>query len=186
MTLHKVADNIFIISNFWPADKCESMITKSEAIGYKTATIETERGAKVVASVRNNKRVMLNDTNLSEEIWQELKPLAPAKIGNSVACGLNELFRLHKYQPGQVFKRHIDQSYIRNQREASYYTFMIYLNNNYTGGQTTFAKSVITPMQGTALIFLHSLPHEGTEVISGVKYVLRTDIMYRLEEKEQE
>lgn len=184
MTLHKVADNIFIIFDFWSADKCESMIAKSEAIGYKTATIETERGAKVVPSVRNNKRVMLNDVVLAEELWQVLKPLAPVNIGNSVACGLNELFRLYKYQPGQVFKRHIDQSYIRNEREASYYTFMIYLNNNYTGGQTTFAKSVITPMQGMALIFLHSLPHEGAEVTSGIKYVLRTDIMYRLEDAE--
>jgi hypothetical protein len=30
-----------------------------------------------------------------------------------------------------------------------------------------------------ALIFLHSLYHEGSEVTQGVKYVLRTDIMYR-------
>jgi len=33
-----------------------------------------------------------------------------------------------------------------------------------------------------ALWFLHALPHEGATVSKGVKYVLRTDIMYRLEE----
>ena len=31
-----------------------------------------------------------------------------------------------------------------------------------------------------ALIFLHSLYHEGNEVTQGVKYVLRSDVMYRL------
>jgi hypothetical protein len=32
-----------------------------------------------------------------------------------------------------------------------------------------------------ALIFYHKLYHEGSEVLTGIKYVLRTDVMYRLE-----
>lgn len=70
-------------------------------------------------------------------------------ICTSKTVGLNEL----KYQVGQEFKRHRDQSYIRNDIEASYFTFMIYLNDNYEGGETTFNNLTVEPKQGTALIF---------------------------------
>jgi predicted 2-oxoglutarate/Fe(II)-dependent dioxygenase YbiX len=62
----------------------------------------------------------------------------PQQVGNRVPLGLNELFRFYRYQRGHQFKGHFDQSYIRSETEASYYTFMIYLNDNYEGGQTTF------------------------------------------------
>ena len=57
---------------------------------------------------------------------------------------------------------------------------MIYLNDNYVGGETTFNEISILPKQGKALIFQHDLEHEGSSVIQGIKYVLRTDIMYKL------
>ena len=82
----------------------------------------------------------------------------------------------------QEFKRHKDQSFIRNEVEASYFTFMIYLNDNYEGGETTFDAQTINPKQGTALIFFHDLEHEGRSVKKRTKYVLRTDIMFRLDD----
>lgn len=35
------------------------------------------------------------------------------------------------------------------------------------------------PRTGTALLFQHLLVHEGCVVRTGVKYVLRSDVMYR-------
>lgn len=182
MQLNQLTDHIATIDNFWTSGECKSIIEKSEAIGYLPATIETEKGQRVVTTVRNNNRVICKDEILANDIWQRLKKFAPQKIGNSKAIGLNELFRFYKYEPGQEFKRHKDQSFIRNEVEASYYTFMIYLNEGYTGGETTFNEHTIQPKQGTALIFLHELEHEGTPVKTGTKYVLRTDIMYILDE----
>jgi prolyl 4-hydroxylase len=183
MQLNKLASHIFTIDNFWTQQNCEDFIAKSEAIGYEPATIETEKGQKVMEAVRNNNRVIYTDTTLANNLWQQLKPFAPKQIGNSTSVGLNELFRFYKYQPGQAFKKHRDQSYIRNDAEASYYTFMIYLNDSYEGGETSFNNLMIQPRQGLALIFLHDLEHEGSAVLKGIKYVLRTDIMFRLEEK---
>ena len=183
MELNQLATNISTIDNFWTKQECEDFISKSETIGYEAATVETEKGYVVLETVRNNNRVIYNDANLADKIWLQLKPFAPTKIGNSQAVGLNELFRFYKYQVGQQFKRHTDQSFIRNDIEASYFTFMIYLNDNYQGGDTTFNNLTIQPKQGMALIFLHSLEHEGSSVTEGVKYVLRTDIMFRLEEQ---
>ena len=60
---------------------------------------------------------------------------------------------------------------------------MIYLNDNYEGGETTFTSLKIEPKQGTALLFFNDLEHEGSSVKQGIKYVLRTDIMFRLEKE---
>lgn len=181
MQINRLANNIFTIDNFWTAQECKDFIAKSESIGYEPATVDTEKGQRVVETVRNNNRVLYKDVDLADTLWERLKPSVPAAIGNSKAIGLNELFRFYKYQPGQEFKKHRDQSYIRNDIEASYFTFMIYLNDNYEGGETTFNHLTVAPRQGMALLFFHEFEHEGSAVKQGIKYVLRTDIMYRLE-----
>jgi prolyl 4-hydroxylase len=184
MKLQQHTKDIWTIDNFWSASQCQTFIDKSESIGYEVATIDTEKGKKVVDTVRNNQRILHSDIQLAEAIWNQLKDFVPAKLGNSVAVGLNELFRFYRYEPGQQFKKHRDQSFIRNDAEASYYTFMIYLNDGYEGGDTTFDLINIHPKKGTALLFLHSLEHSGSEVTQGIKYVLRTDIMYKLKDEE--
>ena len=182
MILKKNAEYIFTISNFWDATECEKLISKSETIGFSRATVNTEIGPRFLETVRNNDRVIYTDHLLADTIWEKLKELSPKKFGKSTAIGLNEQFRFYKYLPGQTFKKHRDQSFIRNEVEASYFTLMIYLNDNFLGGETTFNSISIKPCTGTALIFEHGLEHEGTKVDEGVKYVLRTDIMFRCED----
>jgi hypothetical protein len=48
------------------------------------------------------------------------------------------MFRVYKYLPGQQFKMHRDGSYERNENEKSFYTFLIYLNDDFEGGETEF------------------------------------------------
>ena len=42
----------------------------------------------------------------------------------------------------------------------------------------------MTPREGTALIFNHDTLHEGLPVTAGVKYILRTDIMFHRVDRE--
>lgn len=172
------SENILVLRQFWSADTCAAAIRRSEQIGYSMATVQTERGPRRMDFLRNNDRVMLDDPLLAARIWDEMRSYAPAVIGKSKAVGPNERFRFYRYQPGQVFRRHRDQSFIRSSQEASYYTLLIYLNDDFEGGATTFGNLSVVPQCGMALIFLHQLEHEGTAVTKGVKYVLRTDIMY--------
>ena len=66
---------------------------------------------------------------------------------------------------------------------------MVYLNDDVTGGETRFFRSMahalagdpyltVAPRTGAALVFEHRLWHEGAVVERGRKYVLRTDVMY--------
>ncbi len=173
---------ILTIDEFWSYEKCDTFISRSEAIGYEEALVETESGPKRVVNVRNNQRILFTDENLAIQIWTQLKEFAPNRIGNSYSVGLNEMFRFYKYEAGQEFKKHRDQSYIRNEFEASYFTFMIYLNDQFEGGETIFKDIEIEPKKGTALIFFHDLEHEGSKIMEGKKYVLRTDVMYKLDQ----
>lgn len=73
----------------------------------------------------------------------------------------------------------VDAPFRRGNGEMSLFTFMIYLNDGYGGGATAFHNSVeIAGERGMALLFEHGLMHQGAEVMHGVKYALRSDIMY--------
>jgi hypothetical protein len=65
---------------------------------------------------------------------------------------------------------------------------MIYLNEDFEGGGTSFAGGPyparsfasfqVTPKKGMALLFHHPITHKGEPVQRGRKYVLRTDVMF--------
>lgn len=48
----------------------------------------------------------------------------------------------------------------------------------YLGGQTRFQDAEVVGRTGMALVFRHEMIHEGAEVARGVKYALRSDVMY--------
>ena len=75
-----------------------------------------------------------------------------------------------------------DGAYIRTAQERSLLTLIVYLNEDFAGGRTAFLDFELqaTPKTGTALVFQHLLLHEGCMVHSGVKYAMRSDVMYRL------
>lgn len=173
--------NIFTLKDFLSLQECQDLIAESEGMGYEEATVDVGNGVqRMIKGVRNNERVLYKDDAYATFIWERLKDFAPEGTDNRSAVGVNELFRFYKYSPGQRFKMHKDGSFERNRFEASQYTFMIYLNEAYTGGETIFASGeIIRPETGTALIFHHPLRHEGALLTAGVKYVLRTDIMYK-------
>ena len=61
----------------------------------------------------------------------------------------------------------------------TFLTFIIYLNDDFEGGETRFDEGIIKPQKGAAIIFPHELKHEGLMVTKGCKTVFRSDIVYR-------
>lgn len=173
---------IFIVEDFLSIKECSDYIEKSELQTFEEAKINMGGNQVMMKGVRNNDRLLFFDENLAEELWLKLKPFVPSSFGASKAIGLNEMFRIYRYEPGQRFKMHRDGSYERNETEFSILSFLIYLNENFEGGETEFRKvTTVKPKTGTALVFHHPMRHEGKEIISGIKYVLRTDVMYKLD-----
>lgn len=171
--------NIWTVENFLTHKECEDLILFAEQLGFIEAEVGLPDGAKMMKSLRNNERLEYDDEVLAARLWEKLERYCPQKLDRWFAIGLNEHFRFYKYDPGQRFKRHIDGRYRRNEHEESRITFMIYLNDDYEGGETYFEQTIIYPEMGQALCFIHELKHESLPLIKGTKYVLRSDVMYR-------
>lgn len=179
--MKKIEDYIYVVDNFLSQEECDRLIAKSEAMGYEEAKVNIHGKQVLMTTVRNNLRVMYKDEAYATVLWEKIKEFVPEQIGYSYAFGLNEMFRFYKYEKGHRFKMHRDGSYQRNATEASQYSFLIYLNDDFEGGETVFRSgTTIHPKKGSALLFLHGLRHEGALLKNGIKYVLRTDIMYKL------
>ena len=162
-----------------PAE-CARMIERIEALGPAAAPVTTPRGPVMRPDVRNNDRVMFDDPELARELFARVEGAIAPRLCGMRAVGANERLRCYRYAPGQRFALHFDGAFIRNDRERSLLSLIVYLNEDFTGGATTFHDwdVHVAPRAGAALIFQHRLAHEGCEVIAGTKYVLRSDVMY--------
>ena len=94
-----------------------------------------------------------------------------------------EPLQVQKYAPGEFYKHHHDYFFTgaeaKNNRVK---TVIIYLNNNFTGGDTRFHKLDlnIAPVTGAALFFQYDYDeatnllteHSGEPIIEGEKYIV--------------
>jgi len=178
----------FTVRGIFEPSECEALRQRGETIGYTAAPITTAMGPIMAPGVRSNARAMLDDPNISQ--WVEgrlagkLVPSVEDDDGTQwTMSGLNERFRFYRYHPGQSFRWHLDASFRRNAQERSWFSLIIYLNDDFEGGETEFDLRQgfhrVNPEQGMVLVFEHPLRHQGAAVVRGVKYVLRTDVMYR-------
>jgi hypothetical protein len=178
-------DRIFVIHDFLPADECDSFIARSEKAGFELASFTTPTGPTINRGIRDNARLMADDVELAASLWRRIRLYVPGVTGWHI-LGLNERFRFYRYDPGEKFALHRDGCFRRHDGQQSQLTFMMYLNDEFTGGETKFYREDLTshvtvkPKRGMALVFTHVQLHEGAPVLEGRKYVLRTDVMYSL------
>lgn len=178
----QLAETIFTVSEFLTAAECDGYIAMTESKGYAEAAVSTPMGEQIVVrGIRDNDRVIVDDEPLAQRLWERVRPYCPPFVKGYEAIGMNERFRFYRYDPGQVFRWHVDGAYRRPNGEMSRLTFMIYLNDDFEGGETHFEAQSVKPEKGMALLFAHGYLHEGGEVFAGRKYVLRSDIMFAAE-----
>ena len=174
--------------------ECKKLIELTELYGYEDAGYAVD--------YRNNKRVIMSDKQFANKLYDRIKQCVPRKhwFGGYEweISGLNERFRYCRYIKGQKFDIHCDASYYRSTTEQSFYTVNIYLNDGRTdfkGGRTLFyddaediASSVVAET-GLALIFQQHpqrIRHAGEILTDGVKHLMRTDVIYKMLEFEDE
>jgi predicted 2-oxoglutarate/Fe(II)-dependent dioxygenase YbiX len=189
LTLTTIDDGIFTIESVFSPLECQALIDWAEAIGFEAATVRSADGPMMMTKIRNNDRVVIDDVTLADQMWQRIQHLLP-ELDSAAPCGVDSQLRFYRYHPGQQFRRHKDGAVTNSFGQTSKLSYMIYLNDQCEGGDTAFreysvidgvsqkTEFIVTPTVGTALLFRHELRHEGTPVIAGVKYVLRSDVFY--------
>ncbi|MBV1861253.1 MAG: 2OG-Fe(II) oxygenase, partial [Nannocystaceae bacterium] len=174
--------------------ECREWIARFEVAGYASMAHRYPPG------YRNNHRAVLDSGELAGTLAERFADLFPAtwhdKSGQRwTFSGLNTRFRACRYAAGESFGIHRDGAQARGECRT-FLTVMLYLNDasGFGGGATHFYTSkarterlaTVTPREGLAIVFPHELWHEGEEVRSGHKYVLRTDVVYQRPRPEQD
>ncbi|HTJ43841.1 MAG TPA: 2OG-Fe(II) oxygenase [Kofleriaceae bacterium] len=166
------------ISGVYSREECEAWIARDRE--WLRATVNRASGREVDERVRNNSTAIVRDAAAAGELWQRITPHVPATMKSLRADGVFLPLRIYRYEEGERFGLHHDQSYLRDDGARSLLTLLVYLNDVEAGGETEFPEQgrVIVPRAGAALWFQHMLLHAGRPVVRGVKYVLRTDVVY--------
>ena len=185
----------FTVDHLIGEGECKRVIEATEKRGYSKALVNVGFGKQVLMDdYRKSDRFMSDDKEFAKVLLDRLMEveLFPRTFeAKSVSC-LNERLRFLRYYKGGFFGQHHDGCYIRpNNSERSYVTLQLYLNEPTKGGATTFFEVYdkngealeevpVHPAPGKALIFQHNISHEGSLLEEGVKYAMRTDVMYSL------
>lgn len=63
-------------------------------------------------------------------------------------------------------------------REPCKLCFLVYLIDDFEGGETDFREFRVRPEAGKARVFVHDSWRKGCAVPTGTKYVLRSDVLF--------
>ena len=201
-------ENLVMIEGLLTKMECERINAAAESVGFgktsypqdyrgnlRLTTIDPGLATALWARVQRVAPATVEARGLDGEwgVWR--------------AIGLNECFRFAKYKEGHRFGAHTDANFARaGEQEMSLFTVNIYTNTVAieNGGKTRFftevekdrqrarahadrhADLLVQPEAGLAALFLQNPQpeaplHDGEMLLGGVKYLLRTDVMYRRE-----
>ncbi|KAF7303877.1 hypothetical protein MIND_00617800 [Mycena indigotica] len=204
----------FVINDVFDPSECQSLIHAAEAVGLLPDE-PIAGSATQLTSVLAHNFIWLADESFIATLYERVVDLLPQTVKGGVVRGINRRFRLYRYRPGALYRPHIDgawpasamssstpPSYIYDSDPSLYsrLTFLIYLNDNFSGGCTTFFlpgaevgvmdARPVRPKAGSVCVFPHgaalgSLLHEGSGVTEGEKYVIRTEVLYEVDASER-
>ncbi|BDA40651.1 hypothetical protein COCOBI_01-3040 [Coccomyxa sp. Obi] len=183
--------DIFTLDGVLTADEAQRLIEAAESRGFEH---QGSRGPAFGEAVRDNGRISLDDKEYADHLWAATGIQAVFRnivLDGRHACGLNPNIRIYRYTSGQKFGQHYDDSVSLDEERDTQYTLLIYLSGTgsqaLVGGETVFygkrGKVVanVVPKTGMALLHRHGddcLLHEGKPVKSGIKYLLRSDVVF--------
>lgn len=209
---HPHVPNLSLATNVLSAEECRAIIAAGESVNF-LPDAPLREGEDVSILAHNFYWVI--DTEFHDILWSRVAHLVPASVNGRLARGINRRFRVYRYVPGAEYRCHIDgawppsgilpdDTYVydaspEGKKQSSMYTFLMYLNDEFEGGETTFLLPAakdgvlnaypVRPVMGGVAVFPHgedngALLHEGTGVRRGAKYIIRTEIEYDVEPSE--
>jgi hypothetical protein len=176
-------------------EHCAELIFRVNTKGFTPALINIGFGRQMLCPrSRDGHRVIVDCPKLASWLLEVLRPHLPEELPDGYRLvDLNERCRILCYTPGQEFPWHWDGCYERppshaHRGDESRITVQLYLHDvpRDAGGATAFRSSfgrmdqaAVQPRAGSVLLFTQDLEHEGSLLVSGLKYTLRTEAMYR-------
>ncbi|KAL2826203.1 hypothetical protein BJY01DRAFT_150335 [Aspergillus pseudoustus] len=210
---HPAVPGLGLAMNVLSVTECKAIIAAGESVSFQPDAPLREDGD---VSILAHNFYWIIDTAFHDTLWARISPYVPPSVNGRRVRGINRRFRVYRYVPGAEYRCHIDGAwppsgitpegkYIYDasppeNKQSSMYTFLLYLNDEFEGGETTFFMPAaregtlnaypVRPVMGSVAIFPHgeangALLHEGTGVRKGAKYIIRTDVEYDVKPSEE-
>ncbi|KAI9172923.1 hypothetical protein H9P43_007054 [Blastocladiella emersonii ATCC 22665] len=184
-------DQLYTLDGALSPTDCAALVAAAETYGFAPA--EKSLRPRKGFAFRDSGRIALDPhPDLAARLWRQLAGVLPA-FPEGTPVGMNTNIRLYKYGRGQSFGQHYDES-VRVAGGRTEFTLLVYLSgggegedDEVGGGETVFYEgrrkvvAAVAPVRGRALIHRHGdacLLHEGAAVTKGVKYLLRSDLVF--------
>lgn len=195
---------IWVIDGFFAEEECEALIAHSNQI---QVTENGDKPWHAPNTGGKYTRAMMSNRKLADVIEKRLKPILPEIVNDCKTLYVNDRFRFSRYSAGGEFHVHCDGKNYDNKRPEltgefsaeSLLTANAFLNTegdedyDLVGGGTTFfhgegdenggpkqcglLRESIPAKAGRLVLFWANQYHQGDLVVSGRKYLVRTDIM---------
>ena len=199
----------FEIDNFLTQEECDTIIKKNNNNTlFRSKVLEQDKNTKnkeTESKVRTSTQAWLND-NEYIEVNNKILNLVNKYSSHKMTLNYGEEIQFVKYLPNQKYEYHYDICHpntcalehrksckmdYEEKGSVRYVTVIIYLNDNFTGGETEFTRLglKIRPKTGKALLFFNGIlnkdsfknglcdviedsQHAGTTVQSGEKFMM--------------
>lgn len=194
-----LAAGVYVLRRVMTPGECRRLIAAAEAVGFTHAGLAIgDDTYRVNLAARNNLRVVFDAPELAAGLWPRISGHLDPRHEGAALRGLNSRLRVYRYEVGQRFAPHVDVRTALPQGETRF-SVVFYLSEEFEGGATRFfelkdkasrrgegrgrrfnnrVRFAVRPEVGAAVVFDHLLLHEGAEVTAGVKYAVRSDLIY--------
>ena len=192
----------FQLFNVLTDHECDQFVHITNQLGY-----HLDAPVSLPHSIRHNTNLnWIVDESIDGPIWSRCSGLIPEQVMGHSALGLNARFRFYRYAGGDYFKPHTDGAWPGSRvidntlvhdaygDRSSQMSMLLFLSDGYSGGRTLFyvpstehpnetdVIAIATP-KAAALCFPHGFHplhclHAGEPVSDGVKYIIRTDVLF--------
>jgi prolyl 4-hydroxylase len=163
--------HIFLVKNVLDVERCARPLESAISMVWRESASKAE-----AVPTRSVARMRLEEGSLG----QTFAEVFPDQVAGRTFVGLSyERIIVAHYQKGDFFARHTDAAYLREPGVSSLFSVLIYLNDDFEGGETSFPDllRIVKPEAGCALVFGHG--HIGLPISQGDKYALHLFAMYR-------
>lgn len=171
------------IEDFLSHGECDLLIEMIDKNHSRSSVVE---GGTDISKVSETRTSSTSNLEPSNELVSRVHNKIAAHLDEPIEKG--EALQGQLYEPGQFFKPHNDffsgSAYDKHCLSSGNrtFTFMIYLNDDFEGGETNFPQleTSVKPKKGKAVIWRNTKDgvgisetlHEGQSVVNGKKYII--------------
>ena len=163
-------------TNIVPDDLCEEILSCTDTV-FTPSTYSNHKG-----KVKSEERVRMDEFWIrSDDIFYDRLKVCFEKVITKYSTdfelfGVQKItdFRINKYPEGGFMSKHCDNIHHSHGQEYGFpqASVLLYLNDNYEGGDFYVSDKKFRPNKGSAIIFPSNFmyPHEAEVVTKGTRW----------------